>query len=295
MRRHRGQRGQALALVLVVMAILFALVGALTIGVSELLRLQGGDRTASTDDLTVQSAMADTVSNVAGSQSRCQVTPATMVRSNQQPASPVRLSFPNGAGDPETTTWNSPSALCSRLDRVAGSLGAGTFSYLPLSWGSSNCLVQQVANGDAKTWIAFNGRWQTQDKAQGYAYVDGLSTNPCVSVPPNQGQNQCSTNPKACIRCGQTLGPFANPTVVQVALECDTSGTAPLYLHLFNPLHSPLRAFRVPESTSTSGTGVLYLFAAPTTLRTPSDIEDALLYVGPGGTPNQLVYEAPLP
>ncbi len=294
MRGQRGQRGQALALVLVVMAILFALVGALTIGVSELLRQQGGDRTASTDDLTVQNAVADTVSYVAGSEAQCQVTPATMVRSNQQPASPVRLNFPNSAGAPGAPpTWNSPEgALCSRLDRVAGSLGAGTFSFLPVGWGSSNCLVQQVPNGDAKSWIGFNGRW----KDWGYAYVDGLSANACLSAPPKPGQNPCSTNPKACVRCGQTLGPFTKATVVQVALECDTSGTGPLYMHLFNPLmHSPARAFRVPESTSTSGTGVLYLLVTPTTLKTPSDYEEALLYVGPGGTPNQLVYEAPLP
>jgi hypothetical protein len=298
MRRHRGQGGQALALVLVVMAILFAVAGALTLGVTQLLQQQGGARTASTDDLTAQSATADTVSRVAGSQAQCPVTAATMARLNQ-PVTTLTIAFPRGAGS-AAPPWLGGQAYCSRLDRVAGSLTASTFSYLPTPNWATNCPVVRVPNGNPMSWVFFNGRWQ----APGYAYVDGLSGNICNNLPPTPGS--CSNTPKPldCRRCGQTMWPSPQP-VLQVALECDTSGSAPLYLHLFNslpviarpgqaPTRSPARIFMAPESTSGS-TGSMYILAAPTSLKTPSDYEEALLYVGPGGSPNQLVYEAPLP
>jgi hypothetical protein len=279
-----------------VMAILFALAGALTIGVTELLQQQGGARTASTDDLAVQSATADTVSRVAGIQTQCPVTPATIARLNQ-PVTQISISFPR------LTTDVGGSAFCSRLDRVAGSLTAGTFSYIDPKWAApGGCDVVQVPNGNPMSWVAFNGRWQDT----GSAYVDGQSANQC-NPPARPRPGSCSSTPKPsdCLRCGQAIGkPY--PPVVQLALECDTSGSAPLYLHLHNTLPiapgpgqpastgSPARIIFVPESTSGS-TGVLYLLAAPTSLKTPSDYEEALLYVGPGGSPNQLVYEAPLP
>jgi hypothetical protein len=300
----RGQSGQALALVLVVMAILFALAGALTIGVTELLQQQGGGRAASTDDLTVQSAVADGVAFVAGRQNQCAVTPATMARSSaNQPASQVRINFPNGAG--HASPWPSGNALCSRLDHVASSLTASTFSSIDPKWGTAGgCDVVKVPNGNPMSWVAFNGRWQASGYA--YAYVDGQSASPCNNnlAPPRPGSCSSTPKPSDCIRCGQNIvGPV--PPVVQLALECDTSGSAPLYLHIHNTLAiapgpgqpantgSPARIFFAPESTS--GTGVLYVLAAPTSLKTPSDYEESLLYVGPGGSPNQLVYEAPLP
>lgn len=297
----RGQSGQALALVLVVMAILFALAGALTIGVTELLQQQGGGRAASTDDLTVQSAVADGVAFVAGRQNQCAVTPATTARtSTNQPASQVRINFPNGAG--HASPWPSGNAFCSRLDHVASSLTASTFSSIDPKWGTAGCDVVKVPNGNPTSWIAFNARWQPP----GYAYVDGQSGNPCNSpAPPRPGNCSSTPKPSDCLRCGQAIGGSNPPPVVQLALECDTSGSAPLYLHIHNTLAiapgpgqpantgSPARIFFAPESTS--GTGVLYVLAAPTSLKTPSDYEESLLYVGPGGSPNQLVYEAPLP
>jgi len=289
----RGQSGQALPLVLVVMVVLFALAGAITLGTSELLRQQGGSRTASTDDLAVQSATADAVAQVAGNAnprtSSCPVSPATIARTNPLPAitppvppTPLTINFPN-----VITNVQSP-AYCSRLEQVAGTLTANAYLRLPLWTGS--CLDVPLPASGKQTWVFFDGRWSSG----GYAYVDGDNAhNPCSLTLPAVSKSACTTTPKGddCIRCGLTVA--APKPVTQVALNCDLSGTAPLYLHVYNTTHvSPARAFFVQQDPAG---GTLYLVAAKTGLNPPTDYEEAILYVGSGGGPNQLAYEAPLP
>jgi hypothetical protein len=312
----RGQSGQALPLVLVVMIVLFALAGAITLGTSELLRQQGGSRTASTDDLAVQSATADAIAQVAGSSppKQCTVASASTARFNPPPTpqSPLPIAFPNVITSVRST------AYCSRLDHVA----AGPLTYLTKAWPQAgNCLDQQVTGGQ-RAWIVLDGRW----KSGGYAYVDGNSEhNPCISTPaPVTGRtNPCTTTPKGddCVRCGQTIGPSQQLRVVQVALDCDVSGngsngssgngngssgngngngsgngsgsgSGKLYLHLYNVVPSPPRTFFVPQDRNG---GTMYLVAADTKFGPPRDYEESVFYVPPGGGADQLLYEAPLP
>lgn len=69
--RGGGQHGQALAAVLVIMALLFLLVGGVTMALSALVRQQGPNRTQTTNDLAAQNAVAATAADVSGGQSAC--------------------------------------------------------------------------------------------------------------------------------------------------------------------------------------------------------------------------------
>lgn len=281
------QRGQALAIVLVVMAVLFALAGAITIGTSVLLRQQGGPWNASTDDLAGQSAVTDAVAQVAGNQPpKCGLTTEEGFPETSQPPTPLSITFPN------VNTDVSSLAYCNRLDQVSASLPSSF--YLIPAWASSSCTDLPVPTSSQRSWIFFNARWMASG---GYAFVDGNTTmGTCTANPPTPkpGTDPCSSTPvqPSCVRCGQVIGPSKQPQVAQVALNCDLRGTGNLYLHVYNPAHSPARAFSVTQDQSG---GVVYLVAANTRVSSAAAYEEAVLFVGPGGSPNRLLYEAPLP
>lgn len=281
----RDQKGQALAIVLVVMAILFALAGAIIIGTSALLRQQGGPRNASTDDLATQSAVADAVAQVAGNQPpTCSLDTDEIYPAVPEPPTPLSITFPNVATDVGSI------AYCSRLDQVSANL-QGNF-YLHPTWTNGSCADVAVSPSSQRTWIFFNARWTGSG---GYAFVDGNSTmSSCVSRPPTPGSNPCSTKPvqPSCMRCGQVIGTTRTLQVAQVALDCDLSGSASLYLHVYNPAHSPGQAFSVTQDPTG---GVIYLVAANTKVGSAAAYEEAVLFVGPGGNPNRLLYEGSLP
>lgn len=274
MRRH--QRGQALVGVLVVMLILFALAGAVSLATSVLLRQQSGTRSAYTDDFAAQNATADAVSQVAGSVSRCSVTAASYPRT-ARPPTPLSISFPNGVTDVAA------AAYCGRIDQVASTVPQ--YLYNNLTWGTtSKCIVPQALPRANKVWIFFNARWSSTGGG-GYAYVDSDS-NPslCSSTPPT---------PTSSFRCGQVIPQPPPAPVISVALSCDLGGAAPLYLHIANfSAKSPLQVFIMDQDPQG---GSIYLLASATKLRSGPDYEEAILFVSADGSINRLLYEARLP
>ncbi len=287
--RIRAQRGQAVIGVLVALTVLFALAGAVTIGALALLRQQTGSHNANTDDFAAVSAATDAASLVAGSRTRCTLTSAATFARTTTPT-PLPIRFPN------VTTDVAASAYCSRLDGVAVS-SLSTNLYLTPTWSANNCTAMPLPAVDAgvqRAWVFFDARWSTA----GYAYVDGSGAQSCSRTPPSPKASDClGTTPSAsCIRCGQAIDPGGQ--VVQVTLDCDVSdvGGGQLYLHAANPGAAagqlPPRVFFAAQDPTG---GSLYVMVADTTGRPGPAYQEVLLFVGPNGSPNQLLYRAPLP
>ena len=266
----RSQRGQALVAVMVVMLIVFALAGAVSIGASALLSQQANQRALFGDDLARQNAVTDAVAQVTGAgTAACGTTPAT---------SPTTLTVrPRG--------WPSPSATayCVGLPNAAPDPPA----YAPVRWDAPTC--PNVTSVDLYTltgrrWVFFDARTKPGD---GWAYVDqqpGVPAKQCSS-PKLLG---CSTSCPICSRDFST----STTSVAPVALDCGFgAATAAAFLHIRNPLASPRLAFLVGEPAD--GGGTLYLLSAQTGLLGGSDFEEAVMFVGGGA--NQLRYEGRLP
>lgn len=284
----KEQSGQALAGVMVVMLIVFALAGAVAVAASALLARQGGSRNAFTENFTAQSAATDALAQVAGSTNRCSAPPL--------PPAALPIVFPRP--DPALGS-DSQTATCSRVDNVATSPP----DYLAFDWGTApkarcSTTVLPSSTSGKKIYVLFNARSTTG----GWAYVDATQSDQgCPLSLPSTTPPQCpssSSGPVAtsnCTPCKQPrFQPLGQSLVAQVALQCDLMalpGGSQAYLHLRNTVQSPTRGFlglRLDQ-----GGGSLYLIAAATNLGPSRDYEEALMYVGSGTS--QLRYEAPLP
>lgn len=275
-----SESGQALVAAMVIMLILFALAGGVAVAASGLLH-QGRARGAAITDLSRQSAVADAVSQVAGSASRCPVpaSAATFPDIDADDLTTLSLAFP----DPVTTntSWR---ALCMRVDNVTPLSGA---LWTNLTWPSS-CGTMQLPKQHVISFLdaRVGGKG-------GLLYVnDQPSTTSCLSTLPSSTCSSTSPQP-GCVMCGKTINTNVNP-VVQASLECDLShGTSSTYyLHVVNgsSVQSPALAFTVGFNT---GGGSAYLIA--THLGTGKDYEESILLVPPAGGANQLLYKAPMP
>jgi hypothetical protein len=274
---RKNQDGQALVAAMVIMLILFALAGGVAVAASGLLQ-QGRARGAAITDLSRQSAVADAVSQVAGTTTRCGVPPSAAVFPDidADDLTALSLAFP----DPVTmnTSW---TALCVRVDHVVPPTGA---AWANLTW-RSNCGTVPLPAQHVTTF--FDARVGGKG---GLVYVDDQpSAVTCLSQLPSSA---CSaTNPQPhCVQCGRTINANVNP-VVQATLDCDLSQATAAFLHVVNSssAQSPARAFTVGSSTTG---GSAYLIA--THLGTGNDYEESVLLVPASGA-NQLLYKAPLP
>jgi hypothetical protein len=291
---RKRQSGQALVGVLVVMLILFALAGAVTLATSVLLRQRATMRTAYSDDFTAQNAAADAISQVAGSSSLCRrVTPASFPRLSS-PEPPLLISLPNTFPSPVADTPQ--AAYCRRIDQVASTLPS--YLYTNVSWDNppfSSCVkpVPLSSQQGKKVSIFFNAR-RVNTTVDPYAYVDGNGSN---------GSSNCSsTRPSlSSLPCGYAMDHQTAPPVIQVLLSCDlTSGSScgsgsSCYLHIANVSSSLGRVFIVDQTDPSPSSSSIYLLASATGLRSGQDYEETVLLVSVSTNTNRLLYEARLP
>lgn len=268
------QKGQALVAAMVVMLIVFALAGAVAIGASTLLATQHEQGGTFRDDLTVQSAVADAVAQVAGSRSRCSTSSSAA----------LGLSLP----DQDRPTYAPSSALCLRTDAVQ----LDTLAGHALDWASGSiqgnsvppwrCMTLKLPGN--KVAISFDFR----SSLGGWAYVDKQSFNACDPQLP-------ISPPAPAPACQKAFSGSVTP--VQVSLSCQfatfaTTDTA--FLHIRNSEASPARVFTAHQDATDPNAGSLYLFAARTGVPSRPDYEEAAVTVDPTGA-TTLAYEGKLP
>jgi hypothetical protein len=257
-----GQSGQALVGALVVTTLAFLMAGAVAVGASALLSQESNGFNASSRDLTVQDALAAAAAGVAGKGSS----------GGSAPCSPPTLLsttvLPNGY---------SSQARCLRVDGVP----AGPITLLPLPWSGNCAMVDLSTYSSSHVLIWFS------------ANVPGSGN---VTATIDNNRSSCGGGSALCNQ-------RASGSVSQLLLDCDIAlegqeecdgncgNGGPVYLHVQNAGHSPVRA-RLATYSATGGS--IYVLAATTGMPGGPANEEADVWVSRDGATTALRFEGTL-
>jgi len=245
------------------MILVFLLAGAVSVAATSLLARMRATSSDVTNDFAVQGAVAAAAS---GSQaSSCASGYST-------------FPIPQVSSSPGTV------GTCAGLSQAA----SGALTMMDLgSFDLRGCSATNLSTYQNNTaLILFAARW-----------AGTLSAMPSVNVlnVPDSTTDPCSATVGPSI-CSPKPQPGSNP-VYPIALSCPKQAAPPSthpVLIVRNALKQPKQFLF--QSSTVSGTGMLYMTVAPTGLAAPADYEEALFFL-PSKTAQQvqLLYEAPLP
>jgi hypothetical protein len=263
-----AQRGQALVGVLVIMVIVFAFAGGLTLAVSSVLGQQNSVRTFVGDDLASQNGVNAGLAWVAGRSWAGSGAIGPLCSSS---------TVLNGLG----AAGELNSVFCKRIDGVnLSGVSSRVINRQPVTLPAASCVGPMRLPGAASQTSAywFNARWNA-GTGRVVAYLDSAVDRRC--------------NASLSGVCTSSSG-STEAVISQVASVCDFGDfpTTDAYLYLLNPTsHAESATISVRYAAYVFAGGSVYLIAAP---GSGSSWEEGDLFISPDGSINVFRWEARL-